>query len=140
MKDYILKHHMVTKTFISIFGVTVMVVLILFACGIFRIYPVAIASNSMNPAFSRGDIQIIDKKEQIYKVGDVIQFYGLNDTIFVHRVVSVRKDNGNVYYVTKGDNNDVVDLMEISQHRVIGKSILTLKYFGYPTVWITEVF
>lgn len=139
-----LKHESKKKvrknTILGYVSVVCMIFIILFACGIFRIYPVAIASNSMRPTFSRGDIQIIDKKEQIYKVGDVIQFYGLNDTIFVHRVVSVRKDNGNVYYVTKGDNNDVVDLMEISQNRVIGKSILTLKYFGYPTVWITEVF
>lgn len=128
------------KTFISIFGVTVMVVLILFACGIFRIYPVAIASNSMNPAFSRGDIQIIDKKEQIYRVGDVIQFYGLNNTIFVHRVVSVRTEEGTTYYTTKGDNNDTVDLMEISQSRVIGKAIMTVKYLGYPTIFIAENF
>ena len=114
--------------------------MILFACGIFRIYPVAIASNSMMPSFGRGDIQIVDKKKQVYEVDDVIQFYGLNDTVFVHRVISVRRDGKKVYYTTKGDNNDTVDLMEISQNRVIGKSILTLKYLGYPTVWITEFF
>lgn len=128
------------KTFFSILGATVMAALILFACGIFRIYPVAIASNSMDPTFSRGDIQIIDKKEQIYRVGDVIQFYGLNNTIFVHRVVSVRTEDGTTYYTTKGDNNVTVDLMEISQSRVIGKAIMTVKYLGYPTVWITENF
>lgn len=121
-------------------GISLMIFMILFACGIFRIYPVAIASNSMMPSFGRGDIQIVDKKKQVYEVDDVIQFYGLNDTVFVHRVVSVRRDGKNVYYTTKGDNNDTVDLMEISQSRVIGKSILTLKYLGYPTVWITEFF
>lgn len=124
----------------SIIGLIVMAVTVLFACGIFRIYPVAIASNSMRPVFSRGDIQVIDKKVQVYDVGDIIQFYGLNNTVFVHRVVSIRKEKGNVYYTTKGDNNDTVDLMEISQNRVIGKSIFTIKYLGYPTVWITEKF
>ena len=77
----------------SILGIAVMSITILFACGVFRIYPVAIASNSMKPTFERGDIQVIDKKQQTYQVGDIIQFYGLNNTIFVHRVVSVRKDN-----------------------------------------------
>ena len=122
----------------SILGIAVMSITILFACGVFRIYPVAIASNSMKPTFERGDIQVIDKKQQTYQVGDIIQFYGLNNTIFVHRVVSVRKDNQDTYYVTKGDNNDTVDLLEISQSRVIGKAIFTIKYLGYPTIWITE--
>ena len=126
--------------YLGYIGISIMSIIILFACGIFRIYPVAIASNSMKPVFERGDIQIIDKKEQEYKIGDIIQFYGLNNTIFVHRVVSVRKENGNIYYTTKGDNNENVDLMEISQSRIIGKSIFTLKYLGYPTVWITENF
>ena len=128
------------KPYLGYIGISIMSIIILFACGIFRIYPVAIASNSMKPVFERGDIQIIDKKEQEYKIGDIIQFYGLNNTIFVHRVVSVRKENGNIYYTTKGDNNENVDLMEISQSRIIGKSIFTLKYLGYPTVWITENF
>lgn len=128
------------KPYLGYIGISIMSIIILFACGIFRIYPVAIASNSMKPVFERGDIQIIDKKEQEYKIGDIIQFYGLNNTIFVHRVVSVRKENGNIYYTTKGDNNETVDLMEISQSRIIGKSIFTLKYLGYPTVWITENF
>ena len=128
------------KTIFSYFGVIFMITLILFACGIFRIYPVAIASNSMKPTFSRGDIQIIDKKDQVHHVGDIIQFYGLNDTIFVHRIVSVREEKGKFYYITKGDNNDSVDMMEIPQNRVIGRSILTIKYLGYPTVWLTEVF
>ena len=128
------------KPYLGYIGISIMSIIILFACGIFRIYPVAIASNSMKPVFERVDIQIIDKKEQEYKIGDIIQFYGLNNTIFVHRVVSVRKENGNIYYTTKGDNNENVDLMEISQSRIIGKSIFTLKYLGYPTVWITENF
>lgn len=132
------KHFEKDRSNLGYIGIGIIVFVVLFACGIFRIYPVAIASNSMKPTFSRGDIQIIDKKKETYKVGDVIQFYGLNDTTFVHRVVSVRKKDGNFYYTTKGDNNDVVDLMEISQSRIIGKSIFTIKYLGYPTLWITE--
>ncbi len=120
-------------------SIIILTCVILFSCGIFRIYPVAIASNSMDPTFSRGDIQIIDKKKQEYQKGDIIQFYGINNTIFVHRVVSKRKEGNKTYYVTKGDNNKTVDLMEISEDKVIGKSILTIKYLGYPTLWISEL-
>ncbi len=93
----------------------------------------------MNPTFSRGDIQIIDKEKKEYQKGDIIQFYGINNTIFVHRVISTRKEGSKIYYTTKGDNNDTVDLMEISEDKVIGKAILTIKYLGYPTVWISEI-
>ena len=114
--------------------------IILFSTGIFSIYPVAIASNSMNPTFTRGDIQIINKKKQEYEKGDIIQFYGLNNTIFVHRIVSKRKEDGKTYYITKGDNNNNVDLVEISEDKIIGKAIFTIKYLGYPTIWISELF
>lgn len=133
------QERVVKKTFTAqLISIPFMIMVILFACGIFRIYPVAIASNSMNPTFSRGDIQIIDKKKEIYKKGDIIQFYGINNTIFVHRVVSVRKENNIVFYTTKGDNNDIVDLMEISQNKVIGKSLFNIKFLGYPTIWLSE--
>lgn len=130
----------VTRPIFDYLGLGVMTFFILFACGIFRIYPVAIASNSMNPTFARGDLEIIDKKKQIYQVGDIIQFYGLNNTIFVHRVVNVREENNIHYYTTKGDNNNDVDLLEISENMVIGKSLFTIKYLGYPTVWLSEKF
>ena len=128
-----------SKTLPYYLGIGIMTILVLFSCGIFRYYPVAIASNSMNPTFSRGDIQIIDKEKKEYQKGDIIQFYGINNTIFVHRVISTRKEGSKIYYTTKGDNNDTVDLMEISEDKVIGKAILTIKYLGYPTVWISEI-
>ena len=112
----------------------------MFSTGIFNVYPVAIASNSMSPTFKRGDIQIIDKRKKEYQKGDIIQFYGLNNTIFVHRIVSKRSEDGKTYYITKGDNNNNVDLMEISEDKIIGKSILTVKYLGYPTILISEIF
>ena len=120
--------------------IVLLIGIVLFSTGIFNVYPVAIASNSMSPTFKRGDIQIIDKRKKEYQKGDIIQFYGLNNTIFVHRIVSKRSEDGKTYYITKGDNNNNVDLMEISEDKIIGKSILTVKYLGYPTILISEIF
>ena len=87
----------------------------------------------MNPTFSRGDIVIYKDTETILP-GDIIVFQYKNQ-IIVHRVVSI-----NEYYVTKGDANNTVDSIKIKKEDIKGVYQFSLKYLGYPSIWLNEFF
>ncbi len=109
------------------------ILLVLFMLGIFPYKPMAILSNSMNPTFRRGDI-IIYKKEENIIPGNIIVFKYENQLI-VHRVIGI-----NEYYITKGDANNTVDYIKISKKDIKGVYQFSLKYLGYPSIWLNEFF
>ena len=93
---------------------------------LFGYMPMAVESDSMKPTFKQGDL-IICKEIDDYstiKENDVITFWTTIQGQRVkntHRIVEVLNDDGNVKYVTKGDNNSVKDDDVISQGAIIGK-------------------
>ena len=101
--------------------------------GLFNYQAIAILSNSMNPTFNRGDV-VIYKKEQNINPGDIIVFK-YDNKIIVHRVVGI-----NEYYVTKGDANKSVDYLKIKDEDILGVYQFSLKYLGYPSIWLNELF
>ncbi len=104
-----------------------------FTLGLFAYKPIAILSNSMNPIFKRGDV-VIYKKEENIKPGDIIVFQYQNQ-IIVHRVLSIHE-----YYVTKGDANNNVDYIKVKKEDIKGVYQFSLKYLGYPSIWLNELF
>ena len=108
--------------------------------GFFKYELIAIMTNSMKPTYSRGDAIIINKKQaNDIKVGDVLAF-NLGNGIITHRVIRIAKNGNNYTFVTKGDNNKQVDSYDIHGEHVIGTVDYVLKYSGYPTVLVTELF
>ena len=63
-----------------------------------------------------------------------------NNIIVVHRIVNVSTKNDLYYFNTKGDANDKQDNFEIKEKEIIGKVDYIIKFIGYPTVWINEMF
>lgn len=84
-----------------------------------------IASNSMYPELKKGDLVIIDLKEENYKIGDIITYQD-HEIYTTHRLIGI-KDN---IYTTKGDSNNTNDPL-IKKEQVIGKVIFKLTYVGY---------
>ena len=121
----------------SIIPLIVAVILLTwFALGIFPIAPIAVASESMKPEFTLGDVVIIKKcnpKDVI--VGDIIQ-YKLDNYTVVHRVIEKTENNGEIAFTTKGDNNNSPDAKAVTEEQLIGKAILKIKYIGYPAIWL----
>lgn len=110
---------------------------ILFALGIFPIKPIAIASGSMYPFISVGDIAIIKKCTiNDIKAGDIIEYKKDNISV-VHRVIDVIRENGEFYITAKGDNNESFD-KNISEDHLLGKYLFKIKYLGYPAVWLAN--
>ena len=107
-----------------------------FAIGIFPIKPIAIATGSMEKELMIGDIAIIQKmKASDILVGDIIE-YRKDDYTVVHRVIEKKQKNGELYFITKGDNNRSADSDPVMAHQVIGKVIFKIRYLGYPAIWL----
>ena len=116
--------------------VVVVVLAIWFAVGIFPIYPIAVASASMVPEFYVGDVAIIQKcNANDVVVGNVIQYQQEGYTV-IHRVIEKRQNNGEVTFITKGDNNKQPDADPVREDQLIGKAIFKIKYLGYPAIWL----
>lgn len=129
------------NTVISLIIPTIIVIiLVYFTSGYFHYYAVAIASGSMEPVISKGDIVIIEKIEEKYEKlekGQVIA-YVYNGVLVVHRIVNVIEEDGKYYIYTKGDANSIEDNYVVQQDTIIGIVNNKIPYVGLPTVWLNE--
>lgn len=121
----------------SIIPLIVAIILaIWFALGIFPIKPVAVATGSMEKELYTGDVVIIKKcNANDVNVGDIIE-YQMEGYTVIHRIVEKRQRSGEFYFVTKGDNNNAPDVAEVREDQLIGKTILKIRYIGYPAIWL----
>lgn len=114
-------------------------VIVSLTSGLFRFQLLAIASDSMNPTFRRGDAVLIDKsKDYDLDIDDIVAFKKDNK-IVVHRIIKIKKIKNQYYYTTKGDNNSNDDENEITKEDIVGKLNYVVPYVGYPTVWLSEI-
>jgi signal peptidase I len=72
---------------------------------------VVVLSESMSPAFERGDILFLENSfSDPYRTGDICVFTLKGKEIpIVHRVVKVHYGKKENFILTKGDNNEVHD-------------------------------
>lgn len=119
----------------------VAVILISLVSTKFSYFLLGIASGSMEPSINIGDAVLahkIDKDEKL-KVGDIVVFE-MNGVKIVHRINKCDKDeNGNDYYVTKGDANGSSDNNRLYIGDIEAKVIVTIPFIGMPTVWASEL-
>ena len=111
--------------------------------GVFKYEPVAIVSNSMTPIFYRGDIVIYSKptEEELKKIDEnTIIIYSREKQIIAHRVISKYEKGDITYFITKGDANNGEDGAPVPEDKVIGIYSCSVKYIGYPTVWLNQIF
>lgn len=122
---------------------SIILIFVLFMAGIFIYEPIAVLSNSMNPVFYRGDVVIYrkvdnNKLKNIKKYNIIV--YSKDGQAVVHRVVDKYIKDGETYFITKGDANISNDLNPVSESQVIGVYQLSIKYIGYPSVWLNQIF
>jgi len=133
----------ITKNSLKIFSIpiiVILVILVMLVSGIFNSRLIAIASDSMAPLYNRGDAVIYEKIDAgELKKGDILVFKKDN-TIVTHRVVSIKKKGKEYSITTKGDANDSVDGFISTNENVVGRVNYVIKYIGYPTIFINELF
>lgn len=120
------------------FGIC-LVLLIWFALGIFPVKPVGIATASMVPELYVGDLAIIEKcTANDINVQDVIE-YQMEGYTVIHRVKEIYQEDGEFFFITKGDNNNSEDKMPVREEQLIGKVIFKIRYLALPTVWLHNI-
>ncbi|SFQ02892.1 signal peptidase I [Salibacterium halotolerans] len=100
--------------------------------SVFGYHPLTVLSNSMEPAFSAGDM-ILTKQTNPSDIqtGDVISFYNEEEEIITHRVVEIAGKQDEAAFVTQGDNNNVKDDTAVTGAQLIGKMQFSLPYGGH---------
>ena len=111
-----------------------------------------VVSGSMEPAFYRGDIVLVQKADFLgihefdpkdVEIGDVVVYDAkwFNQPV-IHRVINIVDINGTTMYLIKGDNNNGPDpyYVEASQikERVVtlGDSLVVIPKIGYLSLWL----
>lgn len=124
--------------FYLIIPLCIVTVLAYFVSGYFYYEAIAVASGSMYPSISKGDVVIIEKDVNNLKIGNVIA-YKYDNIIIVHRLVKIVNSGDETYYYTKGDSNNMIDNYPISIENIIGVVDFKIPYIGIPTVWLNSL-
>lgn len=123
----------------SLLFITLTSVIMLVSCQ-FKYGIMVIGSSSMKGTLNMGDATIYEEyKNQKLKEGDIIVF-NKNDLQVIHRIIDIKNINGEVRYYTKGDANKESDNWYLVDSNIVGISKIRIKYIGYPTLFIKELF
>ena len=94
--------------------------------------------------FNKGDILFIMKaKPEKLQIGDVIIFNTGKNNPIIHRIISIKEENGKKIFSTIGDNNNgqLTFEKEISEDQLVGKAVFKLApYFGWCKLVFYEPF
>ena len=87
------------------------------------VIPFSIQTNSMEPTIMTGDLVFTKVyTDQELKVDDIISFFAIEQQkkiVKTHRIIEVKDNEGMISYVTKGDNNDIADAVEVAEGDII---------------------
>lgn len=125
--------------FNSITTIFVVVIMMVVSCQ-FRYKALVIATYSMTGTIDKGDVIVYEEyNNQYIDEGDIIVF-NYNGMTTIHRVIEVEFVNGQTRYYTKGDANARPDDGYRVDGDIEGVLNFKLKYAGYPTLWLREIF
>ena len=117
------------------------VVIIWFAVGLFPVQPTTVISGSMRPSLDVGDVVIVGKVPvDTIEPGDIIQFREAEGIATVHRVVKIQEIEGNMVFITQGDDNREPDPNPVLAANVVGKVIFNIPKVGWVAIAVKEFF
>lgn len=129
----------------EVLGTTILIIVLssiimLISCE-FKYGILVVGSGSMTGTLNIGDATIFESFSNQMKIkkGDIIIFEK-NKLQVIHRVVEIKNINGTIRYYTKGDANKARDKGYVTSKDIKGISKLRIKYIGYPTIWVKEIF
>lgn len=91
-----------------------------------------ISSKSMEPRLHVNDIIVVKKgyKNEEYKIGNIITYINRDGEYITHRIDKIVSADLQRAYITKGDNNNTVDMDIVKYNDIIGKVVYTMPRFG----------
>ena len=134
--------HIASRIITVIFSIIILLIVSL-CSNLFRYWIAVIGSGSMHPTIKVGDAIIVDKYYQKHldklKKGDVLVFQ-IKGTIYTHRIVNIKQDNGNYQILTKGDRKgQAQDDWIVKNEDVVGLVKTKIPAIGRPTVWLNRL-
>lgn len=86
--------------------------------------PLIVLTDSMKPEIESGDL-IVCKTADVedIKVNDVISFFdpaGNGNSVVTHRVIEIVEKDGEIYFRTRGDNNNTEDKELVPAENLVG--------------------
>lgn len=95
----------------------------------------SVLTSSMAPKYAPGTFLVVKPVPfNELTVGDIItyQIESGNDAVITHRITSIAAgQNGELEFITKGDNNDVADALPVTEVQVRGKLFYAVPYVGF---------
>ena len=86
--------------------------------------PLIVLTDSMYPEIESGDLIICNTAEaKDIKVNDIISFFdpaGNGTSIVTHRVIEIVEENGEIFFRTRGDNNNTEDKKLVPAENLVG--------------------
>lgn len=135
--DYVDQRKKVVNTTILVILATLLSMLV--SCQ-FKYGIIVIGSGSMTGTLNKGDATIYERYDnQKIEEGDVIIFNS-DGLRIIHRVVDIKKVNGQTRYYTKGDANIEMDEDYITEKDIVGLTLFKIRYIGYPSIWVKDIF
>jgi signal peptidase len=104
--------------------------------SVFGYKALTILSNSMEPEFNAGDVILINNKLEP-KLNDVVTYKHPDGILVTHRIIETVKKNGEVFFLTKGDNNNVDDQILIPRRNILGIQKIIIPKAGYVAKFVS---
>lgn len=100
--------------------------------------PMIVMTGSMESIINAGDVVIVKEVEyDSLSINDIIAFR-TDEECTTHRIVAIKDSNGEKILITKGDNNNTEDSLEIKEDYVEGKYIFKLVGLGHFLLFLQE--
>lgn len=113
------------------------IVIVWFAMGVFTYAPRVILSGSMEPDIKIGDVVIIHKiSGEEAGMGDIILFPHSKDMKVTHRIISVKTEEKQRFFTTKGDANPEPDTDLVPEENVQGKVVAVVPKMGWLSLML----
>lgn len=132
------------KTVGKLISTTLICVVILLSAAllllsVFGVRFFTVCTGSMYPTYPVGSVIVVCPTEfSELEKGDVITFLSGGNTAVTHRIYQIDRDNKTVS--TKGDNNNVEDNNSVTEDRILGRVVFSIKYLGYVSIFADTVF
>ncbi len=121
----------IVSTIVTIITILITIIMVLvLALYLLGIKPTIVTSGSMTPTIPIGSICFINTKEPLTNIEkeDII-VYQIPKQKVIHRVIGIKEEG----IITKGDSNEHVDSLIITEDVYYGKYLFLVPYVGYLT-------
>lgn len=106
---------------------------------VFGYKPMIVLSGSMETSIYTGDLVFVKMVDtSTLKENDIIAFRNESDKVTTHRITEVVNENGNIFFRTKGDNNNTEDADLVIPSDVEGIYAFKISGLGNVLMFLKE--